>query len=72
MACWKLQKVAVVETLNNKLYKLFVNQLALANIGYSLDSKQLCAMTFLIHAIDYINKGNPTSNDFYKIIQYHG
>ena len=63
--------IAAVEILYNILYRLFSQELLKVNIGYEMNYQSLCKMTKLIHAIDYIENGNPTNEEIIKIIQYY-
>ena len=60
-----------MEILYNILYRLFSQELLKVNIGYEMNYQSLCKMIKLIHAIDYIENGNPTNEEIIKIIQYY-
>jgi hypothetical protein len=60
-----------VEILYNTLYKLFSNELLNLNIGYEFNARTLSAMNELVNAIDYIENGNPSSDEIIKIMQYY-
>ena len=42
------------------------------NIGYDHNLDTLRKMVDLVHAIDYIQNGNPTKKEIIKIISYYG
>ena len=58
-----------MEILYNTLYKLFSNELLNLNIGYEFNARTLSAMNELVNAIDYIENGNPSSDEIIKIMQ---
>lgn len=60
-----------MEILYNTLYKLFSNELLNLNIGYEFNARTLSAMNELVNAIDYIENGNPSSDEIIKIMQYY-
>jgi hypothetical protein len=60
-----------VEILYNTLYRLFSNELLNLNIGYEFNTKTLFTMNELVNAIDYIENGNPSSDEIIKVIQYY-
>lgn len=60
-----------MEILYNTLYRLFSNELLNLNIGYEFNTKTLFTMNELVNAIDYIENGNPSSDEIIKIIQYY-
>jgi hypothetical protein len=60
-----------VEILYNTLYRLFSNELLNLNIGYEFNARTLSAMNELVNAIDYIENGNPSSDEIIKIMQYY-
>jgi hypothetical protein len=60
-----------VEILYNTLYRLFSNELLNLNIGYEFNTKTLFTMNELVNAIDYIENGNPSSDEIIKIMQYY-
>lgn len=60
-----------MEILYNTLYRLFSNELLNLNIGYEFNARTLSAMNELVNAIDYIENGNPSSDEIAKIIQYY-
>lgn len=60
-----------MEILYNTLYRLFSNELLNLNIGYKFNARTLSAMNELVNAIDYIENGNPSSDEIIKIIQYY-
>jgi hypothetical protein len=60
-----------VEILYNTLYRLFSNELLNLNIGYEFNTKTLFTMNELVNAIDYIENGNPSSEEIIKIMQYY-
>ena len=60
-----------MEILYNTLYRLFSNELLNLNIGYEFNARTLSAMNELVNAIDYIENGNPSSDEIIKIIQYY-
>ena len=59
-----------MEILYNTLYRLFSNELLNLNIGYEFNTKTLFTMNELVNAIDYIENGNPSSDEIIKIMQY--
>ena len=59
-----------MEILYNTLYRLFSNELLNLNIGYEFNARTLSAMNELVNAIDYIENGNPSSDEIIKIMQY--
>ena len=61
-----------MEKLYIKLYELFSNELLNMNIGYDHNLDTLRKMVDLVHAIDYIQNGNPTKKEIIKIISYYG
>lgn len=63
--------VAVVEILYNILYKWLTQELLELNIGYEPNKRRLEAMTTLVHAIDYIENSNPSTQEVIEIIQYY-
>lgn len=60
-----------MEILYNTLYRLFSNELLNLNIGYEFNARTLSAMNELVNAIDYIENGNPSSDEMIKIMQYY-
>lgn len=60
-----------MEILYNILYRLFSNELLNLNIGYEFNDRTLSAMNELVNAIDYIENGNPSSDEIIKIMQYY-
>lgn len=60
-----------MEILYNTLYMLFSNELLNLNIGYEFNARTLSAMNELVNAIDYIENGNPSSDEIIKIMQYY-
>lgn len=60
-----------MEILYNTLYRLFSNELLNLNIGYEFNARTLSAMNELVNAIDYIENGNPSSDEIIKIMQYY-
>lgn len=60
-----------MEILYNTLYRLFSNELLNLNIGYEFNDRTLSAMNELVNAIDYIENGNPSSDEIIKIMQYY-
>lgn len=60
-----------MEILYNTLYRLFSNELLNLNIGYEFNARTLLAMNELVNAIDYIENGNPSSDEIIKIMQYY-
>lgn len=60
-----------MKILYNTLYKLFSNELLNLNIGYEFNARTLSAMNELVNAIDYIENGNPSSDEIIKIMQYY-
>ncbi len=60
-----------MEILYNTLYRLFSNELLNLNIGYEFNTKTLFTMNELVNAIDYIENGNPSSDEIIKIMQYY-
>ena len=60
-----------MEILYNTLYRLFSNELLILNIGYEFNTKTLFTMNELVNAIDYIENGNPSSDEIIKIMQYY-
>lgn len=60
-----------MEILYNTLYRLFSNELLNLNIGYEFNARTLSAMSELVNAIDYIENGNPSSDEIIKIMQYY-
>lgn len=60
-----------MEILYNTLYRLFSNELLNLNIGYEFNTKTLFTMNELVNAIDYIENGNPSSEEIIKVIQYY-
>ncbi len=60
-----------MEILYNTLYRLFSNELLNLNIGYEFNTKTLFTMNELVNAIDYIENGNPSSEEIIKIMQYY-
>lgn len=60
-----------MEILYNTLYRLFSNELLNLNIGYEFNAKTLFTMNELVNAIDYIENGNPSSEEIIKIMQYY-
>ncbi len=60
-----------MEILYNTLYRLFSNELLNLNIGYEFNTKTLFTMNELVNAIDYIENGNPSSDEIIKVIQYY-
>ncbi len=60
-----------MEILYNTLYRLFSNELLNLNIGYEFNAKTLFTMNELVNAIDYIENGNPSSDEIIKVIQYY-
>lgn len=60
-----------MEILYNTLYRLFSNELLNLNIGYKFNARTLSAMNELVNAIDYIENGNPSSDEIIKIMQYY-
>lgn len=60
-----------MEILYNTLYGLFSNELLNLNIGYEFNARTLSAMNELVNAIDYIENGNPSSDEIIKIMQYY-
>lgn len=60
-----------MEILYNTLYRLFSNELLNLNIGYEFNARTLSAMNELVNAIDYIENGNPYSDEIIKIMQYY-
>ena len=60
-----------MEILYNTLYRLFSNELLNLNIGYEFNARTLSAMNELVNAIDYIENGNPSSDEIIKVMQYY-
>ena len=60
-----------MEILYNTLYRLFSNELLNLNIGYEFNTKTLFTMNELVNAIDYIENGNPSSDEIIKIMRYY-
>lgn len=60
-----------MEILYTTLYRLFSNELLNLNIGYEFNTKTLFTMNELVNAIDYIENGNPSSDEIIKIMQYY-
>lgn len=60
-----------MEILYNTLYRLFSNELLNLNIGYEFNARTLSAMNELVNAVDYIENGNPSSDEIIKIMQYY-
>lgn len=60
-----------MEILYNTLYRLFSNELLNLNIGYEFNTKTLFTMNELVNVIDYIENGNPSSDEIIKIMQYY-
>lgn len=60
-----------MEILYNTLYRLFSNELLNLNIGYEFNTKTLFTINELVNAIDYIENGNPSSEEIIKIMQYY-
>ena len=60
-----------MEILYNTLHRLFSNELLNLNIGYEFNARTLSAMNELVNAIDYIENGNPSSDEIIKIMQYY-
>lgn len=60
-----------MEILYNTLYRLFSNELLNLNIGCEFNTKTLFTMNELVNAIDYIENGNPSSEEIIKIMQYY-
>lgn len=60
-----------MEILYNTVYRLFSNELLNLNIGYEFNARTLSAMNELVNAIDYIENGNPSSDEIIKIMQYY-
>lgn len=60
-----------MEILYNTLYRLFSNELLNLNIGYEFNARTLSVMNELVNAIDYIENGNPSSDEIIKIMQYY-
>lgn len=60
-----------MEILYNTLYRLFSNELLNLNIGYEFNARTLSAMNELVNTIDYIENGNPSSDEIIKIMQYY-
>lgn len=57
-----------MESLYTILYNTYVEYLHKLNIGYEMEKIPLQHMFDLINAIDYIENGNPSITDIYKII----
>lgn len=53
------------------LYKTYIRELHKLNIGYSLDEFVIRYMFDLINTIDYIENGNPSVNEIYKITSHY-
>ena len=60
-----------MEILYNTLYRVLSNELLNLNIGYEFNARTLSAMNELVNAIDYIENGNPSSDEIIKIMQYY-
>lgn len=67
-----LLTIAVVEILNQVLYKLFAVELLNMNIGYDMNLSNVGKMMDIINAIDYIKKAKPEDSEIIKIIEYYG
>lgn len=53
------------------LYKTYIRELHRLNIGYTLNKQNIQYMFDLINTIDYIENGDPTVTEIYKIIAYY-
>lgn len=54
-----------------KLYELYILELHKLNIGYILDKEKISQMFDILNVIDYIENGDPTVTEIYKIIAYY-
>lgn len=61
-----------MEILYKLLYRLYIQELLDANIGYPFNIDRLNLMNELVNAMYYIKHGNPTNDEIIKIIQYYG
>lgn len=61
----------VVDKLFDLLLKLYLKELVTLSIGYPTDSQRLDIMWELMLAIDFIQNGDPTSSEFFKIVAYY-
>lgn len=67
----KLKMTVVVETLNIKLYKLFVKQLMELNIGYNYNPENISKMLDIINAIDYLTHKDLDKQTIQKILNLY-
>ena len=54
-----------------KLYKIYISELHKLNIGYTFEKDKTIQMFDILNAIDYIENGDPTVTEIYKIIAYY-
>lgn len=60
-----------MKSLYKLLLKLYLTEVNELSMGYDFDKKKLCAINDLIQTIDYLENGNPSSTEFFKIVQYY-
>lgn len=61
----------VVEQLNIKLYRLFIEELTDLNIGYEFNRLRMRKIMDIINAIEYICNYNLNRKEIIKIINYY-
>lgn len=61
----------VVEQLNIKLYRLFIEELTDLNIGYGFNRLRMRKIMDIINAIEYISNYNLSRKEIIKIINYY-
>lgn len=61
----------VVEQLNIKLYRLFIEELTDLNIGYGFNRLRMREIMDIINAIEYISNYNLNRKEIIKIINYY-
>lgn len=61
----------VVEQLNIKLYRLFIEELTDLNIGYGFNRSRMRKIMNIINAIEYISNYNLNRKEIIEIINYY-
>ena len=60
-----------MEQLYNIFFYFFISELEKLKFGYTYDKPTLKFLDDLMNTIDYIENGDISRNDYFKIIQYY-
>lgn len=60
-----------MEQLYNIFLNVYLSELEKLKLGYTYDKQTLKFLDDLMNTIDYIENGDISRNDYFKIIQYY-